>query len=162
VPDLLEVGTIGRAHGLAGEVSVRMTSDRPERVAPGAVLESDRGPLVVRSARRHQDRWIVRFDGVDGRTAAESLLGVVLRGEPIDDPDALFVHELVGSHVIDAAGTDRGVVVAVLSNPASDLLELDGGALVPLVFVVGGVDETDPSHRVIHVEVPDGLFELYD
>ena len=52
---------------------------------------------------------------------------------------------------------ERGVVRAVQDNPASDLLVLDSGALVPLTFVVGG-----PSDGVVHVEVPDGLFELYE
>ena len=41
------------------------------------------------------------------------------------------------------------------ANPASDLLVLDGGALIPLRFVVG----TEPGVRVI-VEVPDGLLDL--
>jgi 16S rRNA processing protein RimM len=43
----------------------------------------------------------------------------------------------------------------VQDNPAADLLVLDDGALVPVVFVVGG-----PEDGVVHVDVPDGLFEL--
>ena len=39
-------------------------------------------------------------------------------------------------------------------NPASDLLVLDGGALVPLRFVVS----TDDG--VVTVDPPDGLFDL--
>lgn len=159
--DLLEVGRIGKAHGLRGEVSVRLFSDRTERVAPGAELQTDRGTLVVVSARPHQDRWIVLFDGFADRTAAEAMHGVVLFGEPIDDPDALFVHDLVGSRVVDAAGTDRGTVTALESNPASDLLVLDTGALVPLTFVIGSPEAGDDGVNVIHVDVPDGLFELY-
>ena len=65
------------------------------------------------------------------------------------------MHELIGSHVIDADGVDRGTIVEVLANPASDLLELDTGALVPLRFV------TSNEPGVIHVDVPDGLFALY-
>ena len=44
---------------------------------------------------------------------------------------------------------------AVQDNPASDLLVLDTGALVPLRFVVG----RDPAGRLL-VEVPAGLFDL--
>lgn len=155
--DLLEVGRIGRAHGLRGEVLVRLTSDRTERLDPGSVLETPRGPLTVAASRRHQDRWIVRFEGIDDRTSAEGWHGTVLSGEPLDDPDALFVHDLVGSRVVDVAGRDRGAVVALVANPASDLMELDSGALVPLTFVVEG-----PSDGVVRVDVPDGLFELYE
>jgi len=81
----------------------------------------------------------------------------VLMGEPIDDPSALFVHDVVGCTVVDADGVERGVVTAVQANPASDLLVLDSGALVPMNFVVGDIDGT-----TIHVDVPDGLFELYE
>lgn len=157
MPVLLEVGRIGRAHGLRGEVSVRLSTDRTERLDAGSVLHTPRGPLTVASARPHQDRWIVHFEGIDDRTAAETWHGTVLSAEALGDPDALFVHDLVGSRVVDGDGRDRGVVVSVISNPASDLMELDGGALVPLTFVVGGaVDGT------VRVDVPDGLFELYE
>ena len=65
----LEVGRIGRAHGLRGEVSVTLTSDRSERLAPGSVLGTDDRELVVRTARPHQHRWLVMFTGIDDRTA---------------------------------------------------------------------------------------------
>jgi len=153
--ELLEVGRIAKAHGLNGEVNVVLTTNRTERLDPGSVLRTDRGDLKVASSRPHGDRWLVRFSGHDGRTAAEALRGVVLRSEPLDDPDELWVHELIGSRVISADGVERGTVSSVQDNPAADLLVLDSGALVPIVFVVDG-----PTDGVIHVEVPDGLFDL--
>jgi 16S rRNA processing protein RimM len=150
---LLEVGVITKPHGIRGEVIVRLTSDRTERLDRGAVLESDRGPMIVVASRPHQRDWIVAFEGVRDRNDAEGLRGVVLRAEPLDDPDALWVHELVGARVVEMNGTDRGTVTAVEANPASDLLVLDSGALVPLRFVVA----REPG-RVV-VDVPEGLFE---
>jgi 16S rRNA processing protein RimM len=155
--DLLEVGRIVKAHGLRGEVLVHLSTDRVERVQPGAELSTDRGTLTVQASRPHQGRWLVLFDGIVGRDAAETWRGVVLRAEPIDDPGALWIHELIGCRVVDAAGLARGIVTAVQDNPASDLLVLDTGALVPLTFVVEG-----PTDGVVHVEVPDGLFELFE
>lgn len=152
---LLEVGRITKAHGLRGEVVVKLTSDRSERVASGAGFSSDKGPLLVRSSRPHQDRWVVALEGVDSREAAEELRGLVLRGEPIDDPDELWVHELIGCTVRTPDGVDRGTVDSVMDNPAADLLVLDTGALVPVVFIVGA-----PHDGVIDVDTPDGLFEL--
>lgn len=150
----LEVGRIDRAHGLEGEVVVTLVTNRLERVQPGAELGSDRGPLVVRSARPQGNRWLVRFEDVDDRGAAEGLRGAVLRAAPLDDPDALWVHELVGQDVVDATGRHRGRVEAVQANPASDLLVLDSGALVPLVFV------RSPSGAApLVVDGPDGLFD---
>ena len=95
------------------------------------------------------------FEGTSTREAAEALRGTVLLAEPIEDEGALWVHELVGAQVVESDGTDRGVVEAVQANPAADLLVLDSGALVPVVFVVDG-----PTDGVVTVEVPPGLFEL--
>lgn len=134
-----------------------LTTDRTERLDAGSQLLTDGGPLVVHASRPHQDRWIVAFRDVATREAAEALRGRVLRAEPIEDEGTLWVHELVGARVVTPDGTDRGVVEAVQANPASDLLVLDSGALVPVVFVTG-----PPSAGVVTVEVPDGLFELTD
>jgi 16S rRNA processing protein RimM len=150
---LLEVGRVVRAHGLRGEVLVHLVTDIESRWAPGSVLSSDSGPLTVESSRPHQGRVLVMFAGVTDRTGAEALAGVVLRAEAVADPDALWVHELIGSTVREVGGTERGVVVEVQANPAHDLLVLDDGALVPTVFVVtceDGVTVIDP---------PEGLFE---
>jgi len=151
---LLEIGRIGRPHGLRGDVTVSLMSNRPERLSPGSRLHTDLGPLTVASARPHASRYVVAFHGVGSREQAEPLRGLVLRAAPLDDPDELWAHELIGAEAFDQAGARRGEVVAVLANPASDLLELDSGALVPARFVTA----LTPRVRV-DVDVPVGLFE---
>jgi 16S rRNA processing protein RimM len=137
---------------------VSLTTDRTERVAAGAVLHTDAGPLTVMSSRPHQHRWIVDFEGVASREAAEALHGQVLRAEPLDDPDALWVHDLVGANVETPDGRTWGRVVAVQANPAHDQLELASGALVPVVFVV---DDTHLPERLV-VDPPIGLLDDAD
>jgi 16S rRNA processing protein RimM len=151
---LLEIGHIGRAHGLRGEVVVHLVSNRDERVAPGAVLVTARGQLTVRSTRANNAQRLVAFEEIPDRTAAEAWRGVTLLGEPIVDDRELWVHELVGCDVVEVDGTRRGQVTAVVANPASDLLELASGALVPLRFLV----RRDAGTLV--VDVPEGLFDL--
>lgn len=152
---LLEVGRVGRPHGTGGEVTVTLVSNRPERLEPGSELQTDLGTLQVSSARPHNKRHLVTFAGIDDRSKAEALRGLVLRAAPIADPDELWVHELIGARVVDQSGTDRGFVASVVANPAGDLLELTDGTLVPLRFVV----DSAPAER-IDIDVPDGLFDL--
>jgi 16S rRNA processing protein RimM len=153
-PDHLEVGRIGRPHGLRGEVAVTFTTDRDERHEPGAVLYADGRTLVVETARPHQGRWLIRFAGVDDRDAAIALRGARLHAAPLDhDDDQLFVHQLVGAELVDVAGRSHGRVVAVEANPAHDLLVLNDGTLVPVVFVV-----EHTAGRVV-VDPPAGLLE---
>ena len=149
---MLEVGRITRAHGIRGEVIVELVTDRLERVAPGSVLQTPSGPRTIERSTPHHGRWIVAFEGVATREAAEALRDTVLSAEPVDDPDALWVHELIGAEVIDIGGTRRGRVVSVIANPASDLLELTDGTLVPVRFV------TAHSPGLVRVDAPDGLF----
>jgi 16S rRNA processing protein RimM len=155
---MLEVGRVAKAHGIRGEVLVELTTDRTERVAPGAVLTTKAGAaLRVERSSLHLGRWIVAFDEVPDRTAAERLHGEVLFAEPIDDPDALFVHDLIGCGVVDAAtGAEIGEVVSIEANPASDLLVLGDGKLIPLHFLT----ERDMAARRLTVDLPEGLLDL--
>ena len=133
-----------------------LTTERTERVAPGTVLHTDRGDLTVVRSSPHQDRWIVHFEGIDVREVADGWRGVVLRAEAVDDDadDAMWVHELVGSSVVLLDGTVVGTVQEVEANPAADLLVLDSGALVPVVFI------TDRAGGTLTIDPPDGLFDL--
>jgi 16S rRNA processing protein RimM len=153
VTDLLEVARIVKPHGIRGEVIVDLLTDRTERVEPGVVLiaAADHRQFEIITSRPHQGRWIVTFAGIPDRNAAESLRGTVLLAEPLDDPDALWVHDLVGADLVDMDGISHGTVESVQENPAADLLVLRDGRLVPVNFVVSH----EPG-RVV-VDVPKGL-----
>lgn len=152
----LEVGYVGKAHGLRGDTTVRLTTDRVERVAPGAVLYAGDRELSVVASRPHQKRHIVTFAGVTTREGAEELRGSTLQADPIEDDDALWVHDLIGQRIVEIDGTDRGIVEALEQNPASDLLVTDSGALIPLTFLVERRD------GVLVIDPPNGLFDYAD
>jgi 16S rRNA processing protein RimM len=154
--DLLVVGRVGKAHGLRGEVYVDLVTDRTERLAPGSVLHAGGRLLTVLASKPQQTRWLVQFEGVNDRAAAEALTNTELEAEPIADPEAVWVHELIGSRVVERGGTDRGRCVGVLANPAHDILELESGALVPTVFIVSCAD------GITTIDPPEGLFAVYE
>jgi 16S rRNA processing protein RimM len=119
------------------------------------VLITARRNLTVEAARPFGDRWIVQFEGIFDRTEAERLRGLELEAEPVEVPGKLWVHELVGAMVHDGAGVELGTVSAVEPNPASDLLVLDGGGLIPLRFVT----EHDVAAGRLVVDIPEGLLD---
>ena len=153
-PGLLEIGHLRRAHGVRGQVNVQLASDRPERLVKGARWFARGQWLTVVTASPHHDRWLVTFEEVRDRVAAQRLTNAPAYAEPLEDPEELWVHELIGVPVVEVDGTARGTCVAVIDNPAADLLELDSGALVPVVFV------TEHSAERIVIDPPAGLFEL--
>lgn len=153
-PELLEIGRIDTSHGLRGEVVVSFVTNMiEERTTPGTSLWAGDQWLTVAAARPHRNKWLVSFDGVADRTAADSLRGVTLWAEPLETESEVFIHELVGRRLVDQHGTDHGQIASVIDNPASDLLELEDGRLVPLAFYVAHDGGT------VSVDVPIGLLD---
>lgn len=167
----LTVATIGRAHGLRGEVALDLRTDSPEeRFAHGSVLRTDPadpGPLTVVAARQRNGRWYARFAEVTDRTAAEALRGVrlVVEVERSAEDDAWYRHELVGLRAERVDGTLAGEVVGFEHLPAHDALVLrepDGArtlvpfvrAIVPEVDVAGGRVVLDPPAGLLAADGP--------
>ena len=156
---LLEVGRIVKPHGVRGELVVELWTNRSERMDAGSVLWSDDGRrMVIASSRPHQGRYLVWLEGVGTLEEAESLRSRVLRAHEITDPDVLWVHELLGARMVTTEGRPVGTVSTVEANPASDMLVLDDGQLVPLTFVVELVTG-DEGERTVVVDLPAGLLE---
>jgi 16S rRNA processing protein RimM len=164
------VGRVGRPHGVRGQVSVEVRTDQPDRrFADGAVLRTDRpdpDSMTVASTRWHSGRLLVHFEGVDTRTAAEALRGLLLQveldpSEQPDDPDEYYDHQLVGMLAINPLGGELGAVTQVVHG-AQDLLVIGlssgGEALVP--FVRALVPEVDLVAGRVVVDAPEGLLEL--
>ena len=157
----LTVATIGRAHGLRGEVALDLRTDDPElRLADGQVLRTipaSAGPLTVVSSRVQNGRWHVAFAEISGRTAAEQARGIelVVDVDASDEEDAWYPHELAGLRAELLDGTVVGEVVGLDHLPAHDMLvlrETDGTrtlvpfvrVMVPVVDVAGGRVVLDP------------------
>ncbi|NTW41452.1 MAG: ribosome maturation factor RimM [Cellulomonadaceae bacterium] len=161
----LVVATIGRAHGLRGEVGLEVRTDVPEqRLVEGAVLATlpaSAGPLTVSRARTMNGRWVVAFEGLADRTAAEGLRGVqlVVEVEESDEDDAWYPYELAGLRAERPDGTVVGEVVGLEHMPAQDVLvvrEVDGArTLVPFVRVI--VPVVDVAGGRVVIDAPLGL-----
>ena len=151
---LLEIGHLRRAHGVRGQVNVQLGTDRLERLEPGTRWFARDGWLTVVAATPHQDRWLVTFEEIKDRVTAQRYTNTPVYAERLEDDDELWVHELIGTRVVDVGGAEHGTVAAVIANPAADLLELESGALVPVVFIV---ERT--ADRIV-IDPPAGLFEV--
>ena len=136
--EYVTIGRVGRPHGLDGSFFVERASDDPERFAVGAVVyvAGERAEVVV-SKRGSGGRPVIRLDR-DAPRGAE--LTVLREALPPTAEGEYYAFQLVGLEVVER---DRvlGRVKDVLPGAANDNLELDTGALVPLVdAAVAGVD----------------------
>ena len=155
---LLQVGFISKAHGIKGEVMVTLETNITSRVSPGSVLVCEESPMTVTASKPHKGKWIVQFRGVTTRNLAESLQGKKLFASPIEDISELWVDDLIGLEVIDQDRHRLGRVAFLEANPASDLLVLESGHLIPLAFVDDS-SEMVIQKGAIEVTIPEGLLE---
>ena len=139
----LNVGRIGKAHGILGEATIEVRTDEAEdRFAIGAVLETDsHGQLTVASARVHNGILLLGFEGVEDRNAVEALRNELLYADvdiqaPGIDEDDYHVLQLIGCTAFLVDGDEFGVVTEVLNLPGQDVLAIksaEGEVLIPFV-----------------------------
>ena len=128
-------------------------SDHPLRTGKGQKLWAAGTWYEIASSKKSTDRWLMYFVGVTDRNVVERLTNSDVYGEPIDDPSVVWVHELIGSVVVDTAGNNLGTCTGVIDNPAHPIMELDNGFLVPTPFIVSN------ENGQVEIDAPEGLFD---
>ena len=128
-------------------------SDHPLRTGKGQKLWAAGTWYEIAASKKSTDRWLMYFVGVTDRNIVERLTNSDVYGEPIDDPSVVWVHELIGSVVVDTAGNNLGTCTGVIDNPAHPIMELDNGFLVPTPFIVSN------ENGQVEIDAPEGLFD---
>jgi 16S rRNA processing protein RimM len=128
--DLVNVGRVGKPHGLDGSFFVERGSEERERFAVGAKLHVDGEPAKVVASKSSRGRPVIRLDREAPRGAD---LAVPREELPPPGEDEYYEFQLVGLVAEEEGRRALGRVTAVLPGPANDVLELDSGLLLPLV-----------------------------
>jgi len=146
VESWVRVGRGGRPHGLDGSFVVDDASDAPERFAKGAKVYLGREPAVVVAARKAGGRTVVRLDRPAARGAPLEVPAAEL---PAPEDGSYYVFQLAGLEVVEEGGRVVGRVRDVAEGIANDVLELDTGALLPLVEACVRVIDLDGGRIVV-------------
>jgi len=171
------VGVVGKPRGNRGEVYVKPHTDFPDVrfKVPGTLslrpVDGVGRDMVLEQSRWIKDRLVVKFEGFDSISAAETLRGGRLfapETEVVDLPEGSYFHDdLLGLGVVDETGRRLGTVSGVMRTGAGDILEVtpaddEGAGDVPLL--IPAVDDicydVDLSERLVRVRLPEGLLEI--
>ena len=126
----VQVGKVGKPHGLEGAFVIEQASEDPERFAEGATLLVGGQPARIVESKRAGGRPVIRLD----REAARGDAIEVDRNDlPEPEEGEYYAFQLVGLEVEESGGAKLGRVTEVSSGPANDVLELDTGLALPLV-----------------------------
>lgn len=124
------LGHISSAHGIRGDVLVQSFTDDPSDIASYGSLTDITGKRLfdIAQLRVTTKGVVVRFVGVNDRSAAEALRGVELYVDRAALPSAgegAYYHvDLIGLRAIDSSGAEIGQVLAVQDFGGGTLLEI--------------------------------------
>lgn len=126
----VQVGKVGKPHGLEGAFVVEEASEDPDRFAIGTTLLVGGEIAEVVESKKAGGRPVIRLDRDVPRGAEIE----VERGDlPEPGENEYYAFQLVGLEVEEAGGQRLGRVTEISSGPANDVLELDTGLALPLV-----------------------------
>jgi len=123
------LAAVAGAHGIGGEVRLKLFSDSLESVKRHERLLAGERMLTLVSLRPGGGGAIARFAEIPDRNAAEALRGTLLavpRAElpPLDEGE--YYHaDLIGLPCESAEGAALGTVVDVQNFGAGDILEIE-------------------------------------
>ena len=153
----IALAAIAGAHGVKGEVRLKLFTDSVESLAAHQILHvggSGRRLLAVRAAGKGA---VARFEGIVDRSAAEGLRGSLVEIDravlpPLDDGE--YYHaDIIGLAAFDREGNAVGSVVAVENYGAGDLLEIElATGKHSLIPFKGGVADLDDGRIVLDPE----------
>lgn len=126
----IRIGKVGRPHGVDGAFFVEQPSDDPRWWKTGATFLAGGTPVEVVAHRTSSGRPVIKVEPPVERGA---LLEVEREALPPTEEDEYYAFELVGLEVVEESGRVLGTVKAVTPGVANDVLELDGGLLLPMV-----------------------------
>ena len=171
----ITIGKILRPQGNKGEVRIWSEADSPEAflslIEKGAFLFAKGWPsprvLPVEARRIHKGFVVLKFEGFDDITSAETLRDAFVLIPEGDRPglseDEFYLDQLVDLRVVEGEqGRPIGRVKDVFSLTGQTLLEVqkDEGGLFLVPFVSDIVSSVDLKQATISVSLPRGLDEL--
>jgi 16S rRNA processing protein RimM len=125
----VELAAVAGAHGVKGEVRLKLFSDSVASLAQHAKVYVGGVEHRLLGVRDGGKTAIARFEGIADRSAVEALRGQLVEVYRADLPpleDGEYYHsDLIGLSCVDREGQAVGVVASVENFGAGDLLEIE-------------------------------------
>jgi 16S rRNA processing protein RimM len=164
---MIVLGRISAPFGIRGWVKLQVFGDDPQAWAQmpqwwlGADEQDPEGTWQARQpaeCRMHGKGLIVRFEGIEDRSAAEKLaglyVGVPREALPKTGKNEFYWADLIGLVVVNQAGEPLGRVAELVRTGAHEVLDVrdEAGCQRLLPFVSAVIKEVDLAARRIRVD----------
>jgi 16S rRNA processing protein RimM len=158
---MIVMGKVAAAQGILGWVKIQVFTENLDALSAYKTLfmakpEKPWQEYKLLESRPHNKVLIARLDGINDRTAAEKLRGMLIAVPrswlPDTGTDEYYWSDLTGMSVVSLQGEMLGVVDHLLDMGANDILVVkhdDREILIPFL-----------SHVVQHVDLPSKLIRV--
>lgn len=166
------LGVITKTLGYKGEVVIFIDADSPEHYhGMEMVLVEIHDKLVPyfiekADARNKNNQLTLKFQDINTHDQARQLQGcelyLPLELLPPLSGNAFYFHEIKGYTVIDKHKGEIGHILQVVEYPGNPLFEIENQGrqiLVPVKDEI--IEKLDRENRIIHINAPEGLIDLY-
>jgi len=167
---LVSVARVSSAHGIRGELKVRLHWEGSEALHSGSPLwiggsAQEASEVTLQRVRPGgRGTWIVAIEGLRDRSAAERMRGLEFFVDSVDLPepeeDEFYYRDLEGLRVLSTTGAALGTVERIFATGANDVLVIrQGERELLLPFIDDVVVEVDQEGRRLVVEPLEGMLE---
>ncbi len=167
--ELVEIGFVKRAHGLQGELKIKITDFYKPYLPEFSILVMEKGedflPFFVQSLQESSTEPIILFESIQSKEEASQWIGKKLYALQNELPEVYEneMNTLVGYFVLDQNDLSIGQVQEVLEMPSQILLSVKGaqGELM-IPFHEDLILSIDMDEEIIKLELPDGFLAIFD
>ncbi len=164
------LGLITKTHGYDGKVVAFLDVDDPSAYAELEMvflnIHGQPVPFFIEERSLNNNKLIVRFQDVATADEADDLVKkemyLPLSALPALSGNKFYYHEVKGFAVEDATFGPVGTIEEILDYPAQAVMQVfrEGKEiLIPVSDAV--IREVDRKRKVIRIQAPEGLLELY-
>lgn len=169
--DCFYVGKIVKKYSFKGELLIKLDSDDPEiyedMESVFIELRNNLVPFFIESSQLHKSELLrIKFEDVDTEADADALLKcdlyLPLEFLPELEDDKFYFHEIIGFTVEDVNFGTVGIIKSVNDTTAQALFEIDrDGTEILIPMTDSFIKKVDKDNKLIVVETPEGLIDLY-
>jgi len=164
---LVTVGVIAGAHGIAGWIKIRPWAQSDDIFVSGRQViaqhrDGRRQTIELARVKPHQRFILARVAGIDGRDQAQALVGINLMLDkallPPVEADEYYWADLLDMTVLTQDGEHLGQLTDIIRTGANDVYVVADGNRETLIPAIASVIRSiDIPRQTMIVDLPDGL-----
>lgn len=172
LPQLFEIGSVQRTHGVNGEIQVNWTNDfnPDENKLESVFIEIDGIPIpffITSLRNKGQASSLLKLEDIGSIVSADELVGNRILSTQTsllqNSEDEIYLEDLVGYQLIDQKGVLLGSIESHEDYAGNTVFVIKHttGKEVVVPVTPELVTEVDEENRHVIMIIPEGLVDLY-